>query len=195
MQNNFIIGLIGGSGSGKSIVASAAADMGYTHIDTDKIGHEVILSPSHTYFKIIETFGRGIVGKDGEIDRHKLGEIVFSSKKKLELLSSLTHPAIVEKTLSIIDKKTIIDGAVLYKTPELFDICNKIIAVTNDEKRRIKFISRRDLISEDMAEIRIKSQPDNGFYESLADYVIKSDGDIDKLYNMSVETIKRCEGA
>ena len=154
MQNKLIIGLVGGSGSGKSIVASAAVDMGYTHIDTDKIGHEVILSPSKTYFKIIEEFGRGIVGKDGEINRQKLGEIVFSNNKKLELLSSITHPAIVEKTLSIIDAKTIIDGAVLYKTPELFDICNKIIAVTNDEKRRIKFISRRDLISEDMAKIR-----------------------------------------
>ncbi len=191
-QNKLIIGLTGGSGCGKSIVAKAAEDLGFVHIDTDKIGHEIILKPNKAYFQLISEFGTEILAENDEINRKKLGEIVFSNPEKLKKLSEITHPAIIEKTKELIDEYTVIDGAVIHQTPEIMKMCHKIIAVTNSDDRRIKFICSRDNISIHKAKDRVKSQPDNEFYSNIADIVIHSDCDIDQLYNKSYDIFKRC---
>lgn len=193
-QNKIVIGLTGGSGCGKSVVAKAAADLGFVHIDCDKLGHEVILKPNKTYFELIKEFGPQILGDDKEINRKKLGQIVFSDAQKLKKLNQLIHPAIIEKTKELMKDYTIIDGAVLHCTPEIVELCDVIIAVTNSTERRIEFICRRDNINEDAARKRIESQPDNAFYSDFADVVIYSDCDINELYNKSIKVIKRCIG-
>lgn len=193
-QNKLIIGLTGGSGCGKSVVAKAAADLGFVHIDTDKLGHEIILKPNKAYYKLIDEFGEEILDDNTEINRKKLGQIVFSDMQKLKKLSSITHPAIADKTKQMLGEYSIIDGAVLHQTQEIVDMCDYIIAVTNSDERRIKFICNRDNITVDAAEKRIKSQPDNKFYSEFADIVIHSDCDIDELYKKSLDVIKRCMG-
>ena len=192
MQNKIIIALTGGSGSGKSVVAKAASDLGFKHIDADLIGHDIILKPQKAYYEIVKAFGSDILDENNEINRRKLGEIVFSDAEKLELLSKITHPAITEKILDMLEEHTIIDGAVLYKTPDLLSICNYIIAVTNSDERRVDFICKRDNVDKETALARIKSQPDNNFYTKNADFVIESDCGIEEMYKKSVEVIKRC---
>ena len=193
-QNKLIIGLTGGSGCGKSVVAKAASDLGFVHIDTDKLGHDIILKPNKAYYDLLDEFGEIILDKNGEIDRKKLGKIVFSNPDKLLKLSNITHPAIVEKTKEMLGEYTIIDGAVIHQTPDIVEMCDYIIAVTNSDERRIKFICSRDNIDTNAAEKRIKSQPDNSFYADFADIVIHSDCSIDELYNKSVNIIKGCIG-
>lgn len=191
-QNKILIALTGGSGSGKSIVAKAASDLGFKHIDADLIGHDIILKPQKAYYEIVKAFGSEILDDNNEINRRKLGEVVFNDAGKLELLCNITHPAITEKILDLLEDRTIIDGAVLYKTPELLSKCNYIIAVTNSDERRVDFICKRDNIDREVALARIKSQPDNSFYVKNADFVINSDCDIEEMYKKSVEVIKRC---
>ena len=191
-QNKLIIGLTGGSGCGKSVVSKAASDLGFVHIDTDKLGHDVILKPNKAYYDIIAEFGTDILGEDGEINRKKLGNIVFSDADNLAKLNDIVHPSIVKKTKELLGKYSIIDGAVLHQTKEIIDMCDFIIAVTNSDERRIDFICKRDNISVEAAMKRIKSQPDNNFYADLADVVINSDSDIDELYNKSIKVIKEC---
>lgn len=193
-QNKLIIGLTGGSGCGKSVVAKAATDLGFLHIDGDKLGHEIILKPSKTYYQLVEEFGNSILDENGEINRKKLGQIVFSDSKKLDKLNSIIHPRIIEETRELLEDYTIIDGAVLHKTPEIIEMCDCIIAVTNSDDRRIKFICDRDNIDIETAKNRIKSQPDNEFYEKNADIVIHSDCGIEEFYNKSLNVIKRCIG-
>ena len=101
-QTKLIIGLTGGSGCGKSIVSKAASDLGFIHIDTDKIGHDVILKPSKTYPKLIDEFGASILDADGEINRKKHGSIVFSNPEKLKKLNQIVHPAIIENTKNML---------------------------------------------------------------------------------------------
>ena len=192
MQNKIIIALTGGSGCGKSVVAKAASDLGFKHIDADLIGHDIILKPQKAYYEIVKAFGSDILDENNEINRRKLGKIVFSDADKLELLSKITHPAITEKILDMLEERTIIDGAVLYKTPDLLRICNYIIAVTNSDERRVDFICKRDNVDKETAMARIKSQPDNNFYTKNADFVIESNCDIEEMYKKSVEVIKRC---
>ena len=191
-QNKILIALTGGSGSGKSIVAKAASDLGFKHIDADLIGHDIILKPQKAYYEIVKAFGSEILDDNNEINRRKLGEVVFNDAGKLKLLCNITHPAITEKILDLLEERTIIDGAVLYKTPELLSKCNYIIAVTNSDERRVDFICKRDNIDREVALARIKSQPDNSFYVKNADFVINSDCDIEEMYKKSVEVIKRC---
>ena len=191
-QNKLIIGLTGGSGCGKSVVAKAANDLGFVHIDTDKIGHEIILKPNKPYYELIEKFGEVILSENGEIDRKKLGAIVFSDPEMLNVLNTITHPAITEKVKRMLDDYTVIDGALLHKTPDIVDLCDYIIAVTNSDDRRIKFICNRDNIDFETAKKRISSQPDNSFYTDFSDIVIHSDCDIEELYNKSIDVIKRC---
>ena len=191
-QNKLIIGLTGGSGCGKSIVAKAATDLGFVHIDTDVLGHNIILKPNKSYYKLIDVFGDTILGENGEIDRKKLGAIVFSDPEKLNLLNRITHPAITEMVKSMLGDYTIIDGAVLHKTPDIVELCDYVIAITNSDDRRINFICKRDNIDYETAKRRISSQPDNSFYADFADIVIHSDCDIEELYNKSIDVIKRC---
>lgn len=193
-QNKLVIGLTGGSGCGKSVVAKAASDLGFVHIDTDKLGHEVILKPNKAYYSLVAEFGDAILDENGEINRKKLGQLVFSDPEKLKKLSSITHPAIAEKTRELLGEYSIIDGAVLHQAKDIVDMCDCIIAITNSDERRIKFICARDNISAESAENRIKSQPNNEFYSDFADFVIHSDCDIDELYNKSLDVIKRCIG-
>ena len=189
-QNKLIIGLTGGSGCGKSVVSKAASDLGFVHIDTDKLGHDVILKPNKAYYDIIAEFGTDILGEDGEINRKKLGNIVFSDADNLAKLNDIVHPSIVKKTKELLGKYSIIDGAVLHQTKEIIDMCDFIIAVTNSDERRIDFICKRDNISVEAAMKRIKSQPDNNFYADFADVIINSDSDIGELYNKSIKVIK-----
>ena len=192
MQNKLIIGLTGGSGCGKSVVAKAACDLGFLHIDTDKLGHKVILKPKPAYYELIEEFGNTIIGENNEINRKILGQIVFSDTNKLKKLNDIIHPHIIEETKKLLSEKTIIDGAVIHQTPEIVEMCDFIIAVTNSDERRIEFICNRDNIDRKTAENRIKSQPGNDFYSNFADVVIHSDCGIDELYNKSLNIIKRC---
>ena len=191
-QNKLIIGLTGGSGCGKSIVSKAASDLGFVHIDTDEIGHNVILKPNKAYYRLIDEFGDEILDSNGEINRKKLGSIVFSDPNKLKILNNIVHPEIVEMTKSLLADFSIIDGAVIHLTKEITDMCDYIIAVVNSDERRIEFICKRDEIDFKTALKRIKSQPDCEFYKKFADIVIESDSDINDLYNKSLDVIKRC---
>lgn len=192
MQSKITIGITGGSGCGKSVVSAAAESLGFVHIDTDLIAHDVILKPRYAYTELLRIFGDSILRDDGEIDRKKLGSIVFSDSEKLEILNSVTHPQIEKDVRKMLADKTVIDGAVLHKSPGILNLCDCIITVTNSDKRRIDFICARDGISRSDAKKRIQSQPGNEFYSSFADYVINSDGGKDELFDKSVEIIKRC---
>ncbi len=91
-----VIGLTGGIGSGKSTVAAFLAELGAAVIDADRVGHEVLSSDSEARQQVVATFGRQILNPGGEIDRSKLGRIVFGNPGALSKLNSIMHPPIGE---------------------------------------------------------------------------------------------------
>ncbi|CAL6012539.1 Dephospho-CoA_kinase [Hexamita inflata] len=94
-----IIVLTGQIGTGKSTIAKALNDLGASIIDTDILSRELQLPGAQVYKQLINKFGNEIIGEDKQINRAKLGEIVFADKSKLELLNSLTHPAISKQMI------------------------------------------------------------------------------------------------
>ena len=99
-----IIGLTGGIGSGKSTAAKILAEFGAKVIDADKVAHEVFNPGTEGLQVVVETFGEGVLDSNGEIDRKKLGEIVFRDSSALATLNEIIHPRAYELTKSRLEE-------------------------------------------------------------------------------------------
>ncbi|CRZ33805.1 dephospho-CoA kinase [Herbinix hemicellulosilytica] len=101
-----VIGITGGIGSGKSLVADIMIKKYNAHfINTDKIAYEQMLPGGVSYKGVVDYFGKEILNKDGTIDRGRLAEIVFNDREKLLKLNSLTHPNVLIEVKNEIEKK------------------------------------------------------------------------------------------
>src|ERR1022692_94071 len=98
-----VIGLTGGIGAGKSAVADFFSRRGATIIDTDVIAREVVTPPSPVLDALVAAFGREIIHADGTLDRPALAAAVFGNRDREARLNQITHPAIRERTLALIN--------------------------------------------------------------------------------------------
>lgn len=92
-----VIGLTGGVGTGKSTVARMLAQKGAYVLDADRITHELMRPRTFVWRRILSAFGKGILGSDHQIDRRRLGNLVFQDLKGLKRLTRIVHPAVRER--------------------------------------------------------------------------------------------------
>lgn len=90
------IGLTGGIGSGKSVVADLLRQRGASIIDADRLGHEAYAPGSEAWRQVVAAFGTDLLTAAGEIDRRKLGAIVFADPAALERLNKIMHPLMAQ---------------------------------------------------------------------------------------------------
>lgn len=181
----FVLGLTGGTGSGKSSLRPIFEEYGYVYIDTDKLARKVTEPDSPYLSRIIRVFGEEDVCKDGILDRRALAKKAFSSKVSAAVLNLLTHPAIIEMSMDIINTcgeegKAVVDAPLLFEAG-MDRICHKVLAITAPAEKRIERIIARDGISEEEAWLRIERQHDDEFYKANSDFVIVNDSGIDEL--------------
>ena len=160
-----VLGLTGGSGSGKSVVADYLKAAGAAIIDADKIARQILAPGKPAYSQVIAAFG-GITEDDGSLNRKKLGTLVFSDHKKLKKLNTITHPAIVreiETTLSELKEDFIVIDAPLLFECGLDRLCTACACVLADSEIRKNRIIARDGIAPDVATNRIQSQNNDDF--------------------------------
>lgn len=188
-----IVGVTGGTGSGKSTICAYFKEKGAKIIDADIIAREIVKKDMPALFEIEEVFGSDVFNSDGSLDRKKLGKIVFASAEKLNILNGITHKYIIKeiknRVCSCNGEMVVIDAALLFET-ELFRLCDKTIAVTAPENERKRRILKRDSLDVQTAKNRISSQKENSFYEEHSDYVIVNDGDLDSLKFKADEVLK-----
>lgn len=159
-----IIGLTGGIASGKSTVSAMLKAKGYTIVDADIAAREVVNIGEDAYYGIIEAFGKEILLEDGNIDRKKLGSIVFHNTEKRLLLNSIVHPAVrnymqKKKAEAIEDgKQTIIMDIPLLFESKLTYMVDKTILVFVDPNIQKERLMKRNHLSEEDAIARIRSQ-------------------------------------
>lgn len=161
MRQSKIIGLTGGSGSGKSTVAAALKKLGVFVIDCDKVAHENMLRGAVAYNDIVDEFGSTILTPTGEIDRKRLGNIVFNDKAALERLNRITHKHIAYKVKELIknsDNKNIVIDAPLLRQAGLDSLCDEIWITDAPYNVRLDRIMERDKITRAEAESRLKNQ-------------------------------------
>ena len=137
-----IIGIIGGIGSGKSSVAAEFAKLGCKVIDADKIAHG-LLKRKTVKEKIVAAFGRAVLDSKGEIDRRRLGSIVFADAGKLSILNGIIHPLVIQRTEELIEQYNRQNQAkaIVLDMPLLVEIgwakrCKRLIFVDCEQKIR-----------------------------------------------------------
>ncbi len=179
-----IIGLTGGSGSGKTVAAEFFAKRGFFIIDYDKLTRLVYAKGEPCLVELTECFGNDIIDQNGNLLRKKLGDIVFSSKEKLNDLNRIAMKHILKKSEIIIeenrDKNILLDAPLLFESG-LNKQCDVTIAIIADASTRIERIQKRDGISEQTAKGRIDAQHDDAFFEQNCNYCIYNDGSTTQL--------------
>jgi len=189
MGNMIVIGLTGGIASGKSAVARILSDLGAKIIDADKVGHKALRAHDDTKQKLVDTFGKDIIGQDGEIDRSKLAEIVFNKPESLEKLNRIMHPVIrkmVEQEIKAMRdtavEVTVLEAALLIEAGWT-DLVNETwVALAQEATVMARLCSQRGL-TEKQAKIRINSQMPIDKRAEYADVVIENDSDLETLRN------------
>ena len=185
-----IIGLCGGSGSGKGMVSALFAELGIPSIDTDKIYKEITSYDSECMSSLISEFGPSVANDDGSLNREEMRRLVFSSEgcaERRQRLNDITHKFVLDETKKRIEGYRI-NGkrAVIADVPLLFEsgfdkICDIIIAVVADEATRIGRIVDRDGISKEQAKSRIAAQIPADVLIEKSDFVVENNGDVDEL--------------
>ncbi len=187
-----VIGLTGQTGAGKSAVCALLEKNSIVCIDCDRVSREVTVKGAPALKALCEAFGDDILCPDGSLDRKKLGCIVFSDRRKLELLNKTIFPFIIDEIKSIIAKFDG-DGVIVLDAPTLFEsgcdrLCDEKVAVVADKKLRLERIVARDGLSPEDAENRINSQLSEEFFRENCDTVIQNNGDLCAL-EKAVDTL------
>ena len=179
-----IVGLTGGIGAGKSTVANMFAQLGALTIDADQLARLAIEPGSTGFDEVVAEFSTKILA-DGDIDRQKLGKIVFKDAEKRKRLEAIIHPRVQEALAQRI--KSLSPGDVLvYEIPLLVETgaaekFDYIITVESDIENRLDRLFERGM-DEDEAERRIAAQASQAQREAVADRVIINDGDRAELF-------------
>lgn len=183
-----VIGLTGGIASGKSTASSILKELNVPVIDADKIAREIVDVGKPALNEIKSAFGQDVMNKDGSLNRKYLGRIVFSDKEKLEILNSITHKRIREEIINRINRYReinihpliIIDAALLIES-DMKTLVDEIWLVVVDEKIQKERLMKRDVIGEDDAMNKIKTQMTTEEKKKYANVIIDNNKDIDYL--------------
>lgn len=192
-QRRCIIGLTGNIGTGKSVVRQILQEFGAVGIDADAITHRVISRSGPAYQRVVEEFGRWILEPDGEINRGRLGKIVFNSSEALKILEGIVHPYVIQGVKLLISKSTsrvIVVEAIKLLETELRTLCDTIwVTVVTEEVQVQRLMTARSL-SEAEALSRIKAQPAQEEKIAAADVVISNDGTVKDLWLQVKDAVK-----
>ncbi len=170
-----VIGITGGSGSGKSYICNALRKNGYHIIDADQIAREIVMPGRPALQEILSAFGNDILFDDGSLNRKALGKIVFSNADKLQTLNEITHKYIIKQIKNDVQtcnsQCCVIDAPLLYACG-LDALCDVVIGITASRDIRAQRIVLRDNISQSDALERICAQSDIDDSLNCADLII-----------------------
>ncbi len=171
-----IIGITGGTGSGKTSLLNLIHSQGGKVLDCDLIYHDLLKADKALLCSIAERFPGTVHA--GVLDRKALGAIVFADPEALQDLNRITHQAVYKKVLSLLEKPaalTAIDAIGLFEGG-LAKLCDVTVAVTAPEEVRISRLMTRDHISEEYARLRISAQKSQEVFSKQCDYVLENNG-------------------
>ena len=181
-----IIGLTGGIGSGKSTVSRFLAELGAVIVDADKVGHNALKAPEIRR-EIIDAFGEQVLTPGGDIDRGRLGKIVFDDAEALSRLNRIMHPRmhdIIKAQLEDYRKQEV--PVVVLEAPLLVEAgwtstVDEVWVTVVPESVVLKRLRERSELSEPESLARVRSQISSAERKKHADAIINNDGSLDEL--------------
>lgn len=180
-----VIGLTGNIACGKSTVSDMLKELGAYIIDADIVAREVVEQGKPAWAMIKEEFGEEYIGEDGELNRKKLGQLVFGDPKALDQLNKIIHPIIVQTIEEELHKlcvegtheAVVIDAALLIETG-CHRLVDQIWLVTLPYEIQLMRLIRRDGLTEKEARQRIESQMPQEKKAQYADVIVDNSRDI-----------------
>ena len=192
---SLVIGLTGGIASGKSTVSNMLKEMAISVIDADVEARLAVEKGEPAYQQILSEFGDEIVLPSGDIDRQKLGSIIFHNAEKRQLLNGIVHPEVrnrmnnqVEAARARREQVIVLDIPLLFES-KLTHMVEKTILVYVDRYIQLKRLMERNNLSLEEAEARIKSQMPLSDKVPLADAVINNNGTITESKKQLIEIL------
>lgn len=191
-----VIGLTGGIASGKSTVARFLAELGAVIIDADGLWHEALKGDAGLRQKIVAAFGEEILTPGGEIDRQKLGKIVFGNAEALARLNNIMHPWMYRAVKARLEdyrrrgvRVVVLELPLLVEVPlalragqpTLSDEVDEVWVTVAPEAVIIKRLKDKSGLAEAEAQARIRSQLPSEEKLKHADVVIETDCALDEL--------------
>lgn len=178
------VGLTGSIAVGKSFVLGVLRELGARTLDADQIARDCVEPGSPGLAGVVREFGEDVLDADGSLDRAKLGAIIFSDESKRQKLNSILHPFIIARQNEIMqrwEKEThgaiaIVDAALMIESGgyKRFD---KLIVVHCQPEIQIQRLIKRNNLSREEAEIRVKTQMPQDEKMKYADYLIDTSGE------------------
>jgi len=193
-----VLGLTGGIGSGKSMVAQMFARLGAVVIDADQLARELVEPGQPALQEIAATFGPDVLLPDGRLDRPTLAGIIFADPAERAKLDAITHPRIRARMDEEIKVRRSEPGVLIADIPLLYEndrmqTVEKVIVVWVDPKTQLQRIRQRDGLSADAARQRIAAQMPLDAKRARADHVIDNSGSREDT-RRQVEAIYRLYG-
>jgi dephospho-CoA kinase len=182
-----VVGLTGGIASGKSTVSDMLRNAGATIIDADEIARLVVQRDKPAYQDIVNAFGRSVLLPDGEIDRQKLGAIVFHDSAKKEALNRIVHPRVIAETAERLRRIeaarpqtiVILDVPLLIEA-RMHESLSDIIVVYAPEEVQLHRLMHRNRFSRKEALARIRAQMPIEAKKKFATILIDNSGSLEQ---------------
>lgn len=194
VPGKFIVGLTGNIGTGKTVVRRMLEHLGAYTIDADALSHRAMAKGAPGYLPVLEVFGKWILDGDGEINRKKLGDLVFRDPAALEQLEGIIHP-FVHKAVDVLVKRAsqpvVVIEAIKLLEGDLRSICDSIWVTYAPQVVQIERLTRKRNISRDEALQRINAQAPQNDKINAANIVIRNIGSYDDLWNQVSQAWKK----
>jgi dephospho-CoA kinase len=178
-----LVGLTGGIASGKSTVGRQLVELGCRLVDADVLAREVVAPGESAWRAIVETFGSDVTMPDGQLDRKRLGALVFADPARRKVLEAIIHPAIMARRQAILDAWAAegFDGIVMLDIPLLIEVgaaahVDRVVLVYAERDVQLERLMARDGFDRAEAEQRVTSQMPLVEKVRHAHYVIDSSG-------------------
>jgi len=188
VENMFVIGLTGNFGTGKTTVSQILAKLGAVIIDADKLGHGLLQPDAETYGEIVAAFDTSILKPNREIDRNKLGKLVFADTAALNKLNQIIHPRICEIVKQKIEeyrqagiRVVVLEAALLIEADGLKHLVDQVWVTTAPEATIVRRLKSQRGLKEEQILARLQAQMPQEEKAKRADVVINTDCSLDEL--------------
>jgi dephospho-CoA kinase len=189
-----IIGLTGNIATGKSVVRRMLEHLGAYTIDADALAHRVIARGAPGYQPVIDKFGSWLLDKDGQIDRAKLGRLVFSDAEALTQLEGIIHPFVIQAVDLLVrraNQPVVVVEAIKLLESDLRQQCDSIWVTDAPQEVQIERLERKRGLSRETALQRVRFQPPQQEKLAAATVIIRNTGSYDDLWKQVNDGWKR----
>ena len=193
LPGKFVIGLTGNIATGKSVARRMLEHLGAYTIDADSLTHRAYAKGAPGYQLVLDRFGKWLLNREGEIDRKKLGNLVFSDPEAMKQLEEIVHPLVrqaVEMLLQRAKQQVVVVEAIKLLEGDLRKVCDTIWVTNAPESVQVERLMRKRGLTEAQALERVRAQSPQSQKIKMGNMVITNTGSYEDLWKQVSEAWK-----